>query len=277
MPERTTLEAYGSIVVAIVLATVSMSWWVQAVLLLVLCGFVVDISFHAPFTVRLNRTAQVGVCLVSVSVILLTGLGTVFRQYHVETSEDLRASLFIEMRGPNGFNIEYSFANQGRQSASINSVGLVAVVENNWTDDPAKNVNLCENANSARLLVTQLLGRLGFSQMGNDSIKNETYRPKELSVDGEPWQSSSPIAVASGKSRTVSAVYDIDPTDSTKYNVIALCPVVEAYDDIGLGGTVVCKGLISTRTGEGLVSIRAAERVRILPRTRDPLCPSAGP
>jgi hypothetical protein len=276
MPGRTRLEAYASIVIAIALAMVSMPWWAQAVLLLVLISFVIDISFHGPLTARLGRRAKIGVCLVSTTVILLIGLRSVFHQYHIETThEDLRASFFIEMHEPNSFSIEYSFANEGRQPASINSIGLTAVMANNRTDEPASNINLCENANSPKLLMNQLLGRLGLSQLANESIKKETYGPKEIMVDGGPWPSGTPIAIEGGKSRTVSATYEIDPADQAKYNVLALCPVVEAHDDIGLGGTEVCRGLVSTRTDTGLVSIRAAERVRILPHTRAALCPSA--
>jgi hypothetical protein len=276
MPERTTLEAFASIVIAIAITMVSMPWWAQAVLLLVLISFVIDISFHGPLTARLGGRAKIGVCLVSATVILLIGLRSVFHQYHIETTpEDLRASFFIEVHEPNSFSIEYSFANEGRQPASINSIGLTSVMANNRTEEPASNINLCENHNSAKLLVSHLLGLLGLSQLANESIKKETYGPKEIMVDGGPWPSGTTISVEGGKSRTLSATYAIDPTDQAKYNVIALCPVVEAYDDIGLGGTAVCRGLVSTRTDTGLVSIRAAERVRILPRTRDVLCPSA--
>jgi hypothetical protein len=276
MPERTTLEAFGSIIIAIALAMISMPWWAQAVLLLVLISFVIDISFHGPLTARLGGRAKIGVCLVSATVILLIGLRSIFHQYHIEaTHEDLRASFFIEMHEPSSFSIEYSFTNEGRQPAAINSIGLTAVMANNRTDEPVSNNNLCENANSAKLLVTQLLGRLGLSQLTNENIKKEAYSPKEIMVDGGPWPPGAPITVEGGKSRTVSATYAIDPTDQGKYNVIALCPMVEAYDDIGMGGTAVCRGLVSTRTDTGLVSIRAAERVRILPRTRDVLCPSA--
>ncbi len=277
MPERTTLEAYAGILIAIVIAMVPMPWWGQAALLLVLITLVIDISFHAPFTARLDRRSKIAVCLVSAGLILMIGLQPVFQQYRIETShEDLRATFFIEMHEPSSFDVEYSFSNEGRQPASINSVRLTAVMASNRIDEPASNVNLCENANAARLLMTQLLGRFGLSQSANGDIKTEIHIPKEVTVDGRPWPSSIPIAVEDGKSRTVSATYAIDQTDSERYNVIALCPVVEAYDDNGVGGTVVCRGLVSTQTDAGLVSVRAAQRVRILPRTRDALCPPVG-
>jgi hypothetical protein len=276
MLDRFTLEFYASVVIAIAIALVSMPWWAQAAFFLILCGFIVDISFHAPWMVRHNRFARAGVCLVSVGLVLSVGIRSVLAQYHIETShEDLRASFFIETRGENRFNIEYSFVNEGKHSASISSVGLTEVVESNRIDEPESNVNLCANANSARLLITRLLGHLGLANLGSDGIKSQTYSPKELSVDGKPWQSDAPIAVEGGESRTISAIYEIDPTDPTKYNVMALCPVVEAYDDIGLGGTTVCKGMVLTRTEEKLSSVRSAERVRILPHARDVLCPSA--
>jgi hypothetical protein len=113
------------------------------------------------------------------------------------------------------------------------------------------------------------------SEVANRDVTKESQAPKEVMVDGAAWPAGAPIEIAPGKERMVSASYDLDPNAIARYNVMALCPVVEAHDDNGVGGTAVCRGLLSVRTDVGLVAIRAAQRVRILPRTRDPLCPPA--
>jgi hypothetical protein len=273
MPERATLEAYASIILAMALVLVG-SWWIQAILLLVLITLVIDISFHAPLTSRLERSSRIIICLVATAFILLVGLRSISRQYHVEAShENLLAAFFIEAREGNTYNVEYSFFNQGGAPASINSIGLAAILARNYVDEPAANMNLCENVSPVRMLVTQVAVRLRLSEVANEAVASESYRPKEITVDGASWTPDMPIEVGAGRERMVSATYAIDQTDPTKYNVMALCPSVEAYDDAGLGGTATCRGLISVRTGAGLVAIRAAGRVRILPRTHDFLCP----
>jgi hypothetical protein len=275
MPERTTLEAYASIILATAIALVT-SWWVQGVLLAVLITFVIDISFHSPLASRLDLRTKVIICLLSTALILVVGLRSVFNDYHVEAShENLLASFFVEMHDANSFNVEYSFFNQGGAAASIHSIGLAAILASNRTDEPSVNANLCENANPIRMLVTQLSVRLGLSEVANEAVTSESYRPKEILVDGAIWPPGRPIEVAAGKERMFSATYTIDPADPAKYNVMALCPTVEAYDDVGLGGTATCRGLLSSRSLAGLVAIRAAGRVRVLPRTRDLLCPPA--
>jgi hypothetical protein len=276
MPERTTLEAYASIIIAVLIAMLATPWWVQAILLLILITLVIDISFHAPMTAGLERGTKAVIGLVSAGLVALVGLRLVSNQYHVEASgENLLASFFIEMREANSFNVEYSFVNRGGGPASISSLGLTAILASNRADEPSANANLCENANPIRMLVTQLSVRLGLSEVANTAVRSQSYRPREISIDGRAWPADAPIEVAGGKERTVSATYDIDQADTVKYNVMALCPSVEAYDDVGLGGTATCRGLLSVRTGVGLVAIRAAGRVRILPHPRDLLCPPA--
>jgi hypothetical protein len=276
MSNRSLLEAYAGIIVAIVLAMAQLSWWIQAALLLVLISLVIDISFHAPLMASLELRSKIIVCLVSTSLILLIGVRAIAAQYHVETShEDLRASFYIEMKGASSFNVEYSFANNGGAPASIGSIGLISIMANNRTDDPSANTNLCERANPVRFWLGELADRTGLSEVANRDVTKESQAPKEVMVDGAAWPAGAPIEIAPGKERMVSASYDLDPNAIARYNVMALCPVIEAHDDNGVGGTAVCRGLLSVRTDAGLVAIRAAQRVRILPRTRDPLCPPA--
>ena len=274
MPNRTLLEAYACILVAIVLAMAQLSWWIEAALLLVLITFVIDISFHAPVMAPLDLRSRIVVCLVSTSLILLIGVRAVAAQYHIDTShEDLRASFYIEMKGASSFSIEYTFTNNGGAGVSIGSIGLIAIMANNRTDEPSANANLCERASPIRYWLGELADRTGLSETANRDVTKESEAPKDVMVDGAAWPAGTPIEIPPGKERMVSAAYELDPNAVARYNVMALCPTVEAQDDIGVGGPVVCRGLLSVRTDVGLVAIRAAQRVRILPRTRDPLCP----
>jgi hypothetical protein len=276
MPNRTLLEAYAGILVAIIMAMAQLSWWIEAALLLVLITLVIDISFHAPVMAPLELKSKIIVCLLSTSLILLIGVRAVAAQYHVDTShEDLRASFYIQMKGASSFSIEYTFANNGGAPVSIGSIGLVAILANNRTDEPSANANLCERANPIRYWLGELADRTGLSEVANGDVTKQSEAPKDVMVDGAAWPAGAPIEIAPGKERMVSAAYELDPGAIAKYNVIALCPTVEAQDDIGVGGTAVCRGLLSARTDAGLVAIRAAQGVRILPRTRDPLCPAA--
>jgi hypothetical protein len=276
MPNRTLLEAYAGILVAIVIVMAELSWWVQAALLLVLISLVIDISFHAPLMAPLALQSKIIVCLLSTSLILFVGVRAVADQYHIDTShEDLRASFYVEMKGTSSFSIEYMFVNNGGAGASIGSIGLVSIVANNRSDEPSANANLCERANPIRYWLGELADRTGLSEVANRDVTKESHAPKDVMVDGAAWPAGAPIEIAPGKERTVSAAYELDPSAVDKYNILALCPTVEARDDIGVGGTAVCRGLLSVRTDVGLVAVRAAQRVRILPRTRDPLCPPA--
>jgi hypothetical protein len=276
MPERTTLEAFGGIIIAVVLALVSMPWWGVAALLLALVTIVLDLSFHSPLTARFEHRSKIIVCVVAEALILVPGVRTVANQYHVEAShEDLRASFFIEMRGVSSFNVEYAFVNQGSGPATVISIALTGILANNRVDEPSANASLCQNAHAVTLLLTQAADRLGLSEVANQNVTSESYSPKDVQVDGAPWPRGAPIEIAGGRGRSVTATYDIDAGEQAKYNVMALCPTVEARDDIGLGGTAVCRGMVSVRTDVGLVAIRSAQRVRILPRTRDLLCPPA--
>jgi hypothetical protein len=274
MPERTTLEAYGGIIIAIVLAMVSMPWWGAAALLLVLVTIVLDLSFHSPLTARFEHRSKIIICVVAEALILVGGVRIVANQFHAEAShEDLRASFFIEMRGASTFSVEYAFVNQGAAPVTVISIGLTGVLANNRVDEPSANANLCQNANTITLLLTQALDRLGVSEVANQDVTSVNYFPNDVQVDGASWPRGAPIEIAGGKSRSVTATYGIGPDELARFNVIALCPTVEAQNDIGVGGTAVCRGMVSVRTDVGLVAIRSAQRVRILPRTRDPLCP----
>ena len=276
MPQRSTLEAYGAIIIAIVLAMVSMPWWGMAALLLVLATLVLDLSFHSPLTARFEHRTKIIVCVVAQALILVPGVLTVANRFHVEAShEDLQASFFIEMRDASTFRVEYSFVNQGLAPASIISIGLDAILANNRVDAPSANANLCQNAHLITRLLTQAADRLGLSELSNQNVTSESYSPKDVQVEGASWPRGAPIEIAGGKSRVATATYEIDAGEQAKFNVLALCPTVEARNDIGLGGTAVCRGLVSVRTDVGLVAIRSAQRVRILPRTRDLLCPPA--
>jgi hypothetical protein len=276
MPTRSTLEAYGGIIIAAVLALVTMPWWAAAALLLVLVTIVLDLSFHSPLTARFEHRSKIIVCVISQALILVPGVRTVANQYHVEAAhEDLHASFFIEMRDTASFSVEYAFVNQGSEPASIISIGLTGIFANNRVDEPSANANLCESANAITRLMTQVFDQLGLSEVANQNLTSVSLFPKDLQVDGGSWPSGAPIEIAGGKSRTVTASYAVGSDEQTRFNVMALCPVVEARDDIGLGGTAVCRGLVSVRTDAGLVAIRSAQRVRILPHTRDPLCPPA--
>src|SRR5579871_1927357 len=162
MPERTTLEAYGGIIIAIVLAMVQMPWWGEAALLLVLITIVLDLSFHGPLTARLERRSKIIVCMVSEALVLVPGVYTVANQYHVVAShEDLRASFFIEMRDASTFSVEISFVNQGAEPASITSIGLTAILASNRVDAPSANADLCQDAHTVTRLMTQALQKLG--------------------------------------------------------------------------------------------------------------------
>jgi len=276
MPERTTLEAYGGIIIAIVLAMVSMPWWGAAALLLVLVTIVLDLSFHSPLTARFEHRSKIIICVVAEALILVGGVRIVANQFHAEAShEDLRASFFIEMRGASTFSVEYAFVNKGAAPVTVISIGLTGVLANNRVDEPSANANLCQNANTITLLLTQALDRLGVSEVANQDVTSVNYFPNDVQVDGASWPRGAPIEIAGGKSRSVTATYGIGPDELARFNVIALCPTVEAQNDIGVGGTAVCRGMVSVRTDVGLVAIRSAQRVRILPRTRDPLCPPA--
>jgi hypothetical protein len=276
MPERSTLEAFGGIIIAIVLAMVSIPWWGAAALLLALVTIVLDLSFHSPLTARFEHRSKIIVCVVAQALILVPGVPTVANRYHAAAShEDLQASFFIEMRDASTFSVESSLFNQGLEPVSVTSIGLTGILANNRVDEPSANVNLCQNANFITRLLTQVGDRLGLSERSNQNVTSESYSPKDVQVDGGSWPRGAPIEIAPGKSRIATATFDIAAGEQAKFNVIALCPVVEARNDIGVGGTAVCRGMVSVRTDVGLVAIRSAQRVRILPRTRDLLCPPA--
>src|ERR1700693_3445799 len=80
--KRSNLEAYVSIIIAIITVVFRMTWYFKILLLLVVAGLITDISFHAPFLVQCSRKINVMICLVCLSILFAIGWNQVIKEYH---------------------------------------------------------------------------------------------------------------------------------------------------------------------------------------------------
>jgi hypothetical protein len=62
--ERSTLEFYVGFIVAIVSLVVPMTWWLKAILAILVFGAWADISFNASLVVSRNRLQKIGICAI---------------------------------------------------------------------------------------------------------------------------------------------------------------------------------------------------------------------
>jgi len=113
------------------------------------------------------------------------------------------------------------------------------------------------------------------SQIGGDSLRSAVYDANKIVVDGAQRQSNDPISVEAGRTRIVSAVFNVSPDHAKDFNVIALCPLVMSLDIKSRSGASICKGLAWTAMGDGSVTNISGEQFRILPYDPARTCAAA--
>jgi hypothetical protein len=87
--DRSTIEAYVGIAITIGTASYSMTWWIKAILLIVVCGLAVDFCFRSPWTAGRTNAIRATCSAVAVGLIVVFSWGMIQRQY----AEDNKLSL----------------------------------------------------------------------------------------------------------------------------------------------------------------------------------------
>lgn len=78
--ERSSLEAYGSALLAILAAGLPMTWWLKGLFWLVAAVLLTDISWRSPWTVGLGKHRW-WISLLSVGLVAAVAVALVYRQY----------------------------------------------------------------------------------------------------------------------------------------------------------------------------------------------------
>jgi hypothetical protein len=106
--------------------------------------------------------------------------------------------------------------------------------------------------------------------------------PKTVLIDGVPRQSNDPIAIESGKTKTLSATYESkdDPRQSNDFDTQAICPFIFSFDIKNNAAVAVCRGeAVGLGLGPNLSTlfgwnINDKKQSRILPHhAESPTCP----
>jgi hypothetical protein len=199
----------------------------------------------------------------------LAAEGWILHSHLSSLGEDLRASFQIE-GPPTNLTVRYAFLNLGKQSALISTLGLFEIVGISPKTGPAKNIDLCDEVDAKTLMIVQFMGNIfRGSQIGDAGLNSAIYRPKEITVDGVSWQTKDPIAIESGKTRTISATFNLEPDHAKGYDTLVVCPIVGSLDIKNLSGAAICKGSsISTQ----LTSLLGTSTVSSTPVSRFAYC-----
>jgi hypothetical protein len=279
--ERSSIEAYASLAITITIVVVPMTWWLQAILLLLFAGMIIDVSFHASWIIRHHNYLKVAACFGSLCLLGIFGVPPVVAQYHKQNSdEDLRVSFEFAVRQPDTLNINYIFRNLGNMSALVSGVSLFDMTGKDKTmSDPNKYINLCDKV---PLMTLQMQGFLGnfmrFSII--PGITGVLRRPKEITIEGISGAPNGPIAVEGGKTRTIFAVFDIPKIEKDDDTRI-FCPVVQVRDIRDVEGTAICKGasthtVLNADSKTNSFSNIPGTQLRTLPHSLiPPTCPSS--
>jgi len=100
----------------------------------------------------------------------------------------------------------------------VSNVGLYEIVSKNKnTEAPEKNISLCDDINpKTPMIIETMTSVMGQGvQIGSDTRKEAEYWPNEIKVDGSDFKSKQSVPVESGKTRTISASFDLVPAHWT--------------------------------------------------------------
>lgn len=84
--ERSTIEFYIGLAVAIVTVVFPMTWWLRCLLLLALVGIVIDVSFRHPRIVGRHVLLKITACLMGVVIIVAVAWKPIREEYRQETA-----------------------------------------------------------------------------------------------------------------------------------------------------------------------------------------------
>jgi hypothetical protein len=84
--ERSSLEAYGGIAIAIVSAVFTLTWYIKFGLLLILAGIIIDLSWRSPWTIGITKGVYKWlICMIGLTILLLLSWTPLRKQYDEET------------------------------------------------------------------------------------------------------------------------------------------------------------------------------------------------
>jgi hypothetical protein len=197
------------------------------------------------------------------------------------SDEDLRVSFRIEGGEPNRLDVSYIFLNVGKQSALVNGVWLFEIVALSPKADPVRYIDLCDEIEPKILPIIEMGQRImGVgAQVGGEGQRSSIYGPRDIRVDGIAWDLKNPVAVENGKTRIISASFDLLPEHWKNSDALVFCPMVGSLDLKYLGGTSICKGKsignqLTERLGATTILSNTSQQFRILPHSTNPTCPS---
>jgi hypothetical protein len=81
---RSSVEAYVGYIIATISAVFPMTWWIRAILLIVVCGLGTDMVWRSPLTIGWHKAAKSILVLLFVGSFGWAAWGNVSKQYHDE-------------------------------------------------------------------------------------------------------------------------------------------------------------------------------------------------
>ena len=201
------------------------------------------------------------------------------RKLYYYSDEDFRVSFEYEVPAPDNITIRYVFLNLGKQSALVNGVALFDLTGTSQLEDYIKYVDWCDEVPVTTLIFQQFMGNfIRFStRAGAIGIVRHA---KNIMIEGYSEAPKGPIAVESGKTRIITASFDI-PKSEKDTDARVLCPIISTRDLKNLESTAICKGasfswsLTPNSTTAKFANYSGAQ-LRLLPRSNDlPTCPAS--
>ena len=167
------------------------------------------------------------------------------------------------------------FINLGKQSASIDGIGLFEINTNYLGDNVGSNLEYCDNISEGTRSVLGSMGRFigrGF-RVGGDKQQTEYFDALKRVVDGvDIIDLKTPIFVDATKEKVVEVEFQIGGFNSKKFNTVVMCPSFNMLDKSGKTRLAICKGYVVNVTGTRLHRYEVHSLWRLLPRGAEIQC-----
>jgi hypothetical protein len=213
-----------------------------------------------------------GIILIGIEVAVPTYLLSA-----TSNNENLLVAFKFDSHAPNQVNVDYVLLNLGKQSALIQTVGLLEIVGIRPTDNP---IDLCDSITPMNLIIAQLgAGIMGRgAQVGDAGLRSSIYMPTELAIDGIPSQPQIPISIESTKTKIISAVFDLIANHTKDTDTLVFCPIISTLDIKNKEDPAICRGRstqisLTGSLGSNWNTTTSTQQFRILPHTANPTCP----
>jgi hypothetical protein len=208
---------------------------------------VMDNDLNAPIRLKrpwlrtLVKTQWIGLLSVLISLV------TLYLTYFWKPDDLVVYFRFSDPKeiGTNQLHLNYIFSNAGKTPVFIEDVSLDEVFyQRSGNVSMVPNLDICKNwkLQTPSLVAfepSEIQSKAAF--FPEERFYSAFRNPKMVYINNvqSPFPS---INIEAGAQRAISAVYEMDAIDWSKFDVVLLCPIVRFFDSSGRPSTAVCDG-----------------------------------